>query len=142
MKTNKNIEDWKKELENDKSGFQTPKAYFDDLENDILSKTVNSKSTSRPRIFHFNSLLSIGLSTAAAIIIALVLWYPNEELPTFDHDYLDDLEQYAYFEEDWIAEEVQNLEIDEEDLIMNNEIENLLSDGVTSDEILDIYISE
>ncbi len=141
MNKKENIDIWKDELKNSSTGFQTPEGYFDHLENEILNKTILSAEVPTRKIFSLNTWVTVGIASAAALIIAFVLLLPHSDNMPMELAYDYEME-YAYEEDDWIAQELGEFDIDDLDSFVKEEIGFLLEDGVTSDEILAAYLSE
>jgi len=139
MKEKMNIDIWKEDMKDSSSGFQVPESYFSDLESAILSKTIDTEKKSKTPVFTMNNWVLMTTATAAALMIAFFFLYPKGEYLPSELAYESEIEQYAYFEEDWIAQEYVEASTNEENIIYDAEIDFLIEDGVTNEEILDIY---
>ncbi len=142
MNKKEDIDIWKDEQKSRSAGFKVPESYFENLEKDILAKTILSTDSTTTKLVILNTWIKVGIASAAALIIAFVLLFPHSNSLPMELAYENDLEQYAYYEEDWIAQEIDKLEFDDIDSFMEEEINSLIADGVTSNEILDIYLNK
>jgi len=134
-----NINNWQEGLKKSTSSFHVPESYFNDLETQILQKTSGAAKKSSGKITSMNSWLAMSISTAAALIIGFILLFPSNRMKDSDLTFFDDLDQYAGYSDMWIAEEVKQAELDVDDTSLG-EIDALLADGVTNEEIINEYI--
>ena len=141
MKEKINIDIWKEDMKDSSSGFKVPGSYFNNLENSILSKTSQIDNNSNTKLIQMNKWIMMSMATAAALIIAFFFLYPKGEYLPSEMAYENEIEQYAFYDEDWIAQELAELSTGQEDIASDAEIDFLLADGVTNDEILDIYLN-
>jgi len=141
MKEKMNIDIWKEDMKGSSSGFQVPESYFSDMENSILGKTIEPEKKSKTPVFTMNSWVLMTMATAAVLMIAFFFMYPKGEYLPLELAYENEMEQYAYFEEEWIAQEYAEVSRSQDAIAYDAEIDFLIEDGVTNDEILDIYLN-
>ena len=140
MDKKENIDFWKQDLKNSSATFKTPELYFDDLENKILNKTILAKKAPKTKISLLNTWLRIGVATAAAFIIAFIMFFTQNNNAPVELSFEDDIEQFAYFGDEWIDQELADFPIEEnDDSFIIEDIDYLIEDGVTNDEILAFY---
>lgn len=139
MDKKENIDFWEKNLKNSSAAFKTPALYFDDLENDILNKTILAKKAPRANLSLMNTWLTIGFASAAALIIAFILLFPQNNNAPLEFSFEDEMEQFAYYGDEWIDQELAEMPIEDDDSFIDENIDYLMEDGVTNDEILAFY---
>jgi len=140
MDKKENINFWKQDLKDSSDTFKTPELYFDDLENKILNKTILAKKAPKTKISLLYTWLTIGLASAAALIIAFIMLFTQNNNTPVEFSFEDDIEQFAYFGDEWIDQELADLPIGEDDdSFIIEDIDYLIEDGVTNDEILAFY---
>ena len=123
------------------TGFKVPDSYFDDLEMQILSKTIQDTEQSKPRIVSIWIKSSYAMVSAAVILIAFMLMKPDADavINTEGFAYELPIELYSDYDELWLAQEI---DLGIEDAELDGQLNSLLNDGVTNTEILEIYLND
>ncbi len=127
-------------LKDHSDGFVVPSAYFDDMEDRIMSKISMDKAPENKKITHWNNWLFIGASVAALLLLSVFIFTPEKYIK-FDGLLQQEVsvvewDQYAVFEESWIVEELeQNLSLPD-DLVYQEDIDFLMDEDITNDEII------
>ncbi len=127
-------------LKDHSDGFVVPSAYFDDMEDRIMSKISMDKASKNEKITHWNNWLFIGASVAALLLLSVFVFTPEKYIK-FDGLLQQEVsvvewDQYAVFEESWIVEELeQNLSLPD-DLVYQEDIDFLMDEDITNDEII------
>jgi len=138
MKTNKiNTQD--KILKENQSGFQMPDNYLNDFELRMLSRIEEESVIKKGRVIRFKSVL-LSLIPAAAVLILGYFLLINNSTQTDTEIITNELswDEYASFDETWIADELSELDQDQES-DLDAEIDFLLEEGITTNEIIEIY---
>jgi len=129
------------------SGFKVPESYFEDLETQILSKTIQKIEQVPQLPVSIWMKSSYAVISAAVILIAFMLMKPDAAMDIEGFAYQPSIDLYSDYDEMWIAQEVNLSGDDQGDMgakgesEINEQIDSLLDDGVTNTEILDIYIN-
>jgi len=136
-KHNVNIED--KSLKENKGGFQMPDNYFEDFESVIMEKIEEEPGKKNRKVIGLKPALMALLPVAAVLVLGYFL-FVNNSGQTENDIFTNELswDKYASFDETWIVSE---LAIFEEEAItdMDDEIEFLINEGVTTSEIIEVY---
>lgn len=136
MEERKNINIWDQDLKKNAGGFQVPGNYFNNVEADILTKINTIPKASKNKVISLKSWVIYGLSIAASMMIFLLVWQNHENSTSFSDWTELEWDQVAIFEESWILEELG----DEVEDISYEEIDFLLAQGVTNEEILEVFM--
>lgn len=137
MKNQKKINIWETDFKKNQGGFKTPDTFLEGFE-DRMMKTISRNELPRSKkIIPLRSWLLYAASVAASIILGLYLWNLTSSSNT-EYQFSElEWDQAALFEDSWILEEL-NLDEDSE-LASYEEIDFLLAQGVTNDEILEAF---
>ncbi|OYT16892.1 MAG: hypothetical protein B7C24_05490 [Bacteroidetes bacterium 4572_77] len=139
MIQNNNIDFWEKDLKNKSGGFSTPASYFDNLEEKLMERTKQKASPTKSTTIVFNKWIFAGFAIAAMLLVSLIVFKPSNSTITpmnIQEASLVELDQLASFEEEWIFEELQDDNSEENNM---DEIDFLIDEGITSEEIIDAF---
>lgn len=128
-----------KSLKDDKGGFQLPKDYLQDFESKMLSKIEEETTKEETNIIQLKPVLLALIPFAAILVLAYFLFIKDSnqtENDIFNSELSWD--EYASFDESWILSELEEFE-DESDTDLDAEIDFLIAEGVTTNEIIEIY---
>lgn len=136
---NKNININNKSLKDKQGGFKMPENYLKDFELKILKEIEDEPSLKKGRLIGFKSVL-VALGPIAAILVLGYFLFINNS-SEIEYDILSNelsWDEYAGFDESLIINELAVL--DEESVSdLDNEIDFLINEGVTNNEIIEIY---
>jgi len=136
-KRNINMED--KSLKENRGGFRIPDHFLNDFESDILNKIKAESRQDKGKLIRLKPVLMTLLPAAAVLILGYFLLIENDRQSQPDTIVAElSWDDYASFDETWIAEELSNLE-DNQESDFDAEINFLLEDGITTNEIIEIY---
>lgn len=135
MKEKKNINIWDQDLKKKTGGFEVPANYFEDVEDEILNKIKAIPVTNKSKTIPLKSWMVYGMTIAASILILIFVWQNNGDFTSLDSWTELEWDQMAVFEESWILEELGD-DVEDESY---EEIDFLLAQGVTNDEILEVF---
>lgn len=139
MKKEKEINIWNQDLKNKSGGFVIPESYLENLDSLILDKISDDKVIRLKKTSIINHWFIAGISIAASLIIAFFV-FTNQEKNQIDYMMASEIEwdQYASFEESWILQELDSIS-SEQGVDYEDDIDFLLAEGITNDEILDVF---
>jgi len=118
--------------------YKVPESYFDDMEIQILSKTIHGTRQHTPRVVSLWMKSSYAMVSAAVILIAFMLMKPEANMISEGFAYQSSVELYSDYDELWLSQEI---DLSPEDSEIDEQLNSLLDDGVTNTEILDIYLN-
>jgi len=121
--------------------FKVPATYFDDLEQQILAKTVNAAFVSPSHSLPLWSQMSYSAVSVAVILVAFLLLTPGSGSNLDGMDFIAEELLYTSYDDAWMAEEIV-FDEDSEDSDIDDHISFLLAEGVTNTEILEVYLSD
>lgn len=139
MMDNRDININEKSLKENKSGFLIPENYLNDFESKILSKIGEEPKQEKAKVIGLKSVLVTMLPVAAILVLGYFLFVQNSGQN--DNDLVTNelsWDEYASFDESWIVNELSELK-DEQDSDLDLEIEFLIEEGVTTNEIIEYY---
>jgi len=137
VKDKKNINIWENDFRRNNAGFKTPDSFLEDFEDKMMHAiSVETQKTSTS-IIPIRSWLTYAVSAAAIIVLGLFVWTGRQSDQSLDQFSELDWDQVALFDESWILEELNLEEAIEE--TYDEEIDYLLAQGVTNEEILEVY---
>ena len=142
-----NISFWQNDLKKKSGGFSMPPSYFDDFDEQLMDVISNQNSDNQTKeIKVFYNWLYAAVAVAAILTISVFLFSPNHS-NNFDallqaETAAVDIDQFAVFEESWIIEELENSDLIDEDTETLDEIDFLLIDGITTNEIMEIIAEQ
>lgn len=128
-----------KSLKENNGGFQMPENYLQDFESNMLSKIEEEYSQEKSKVISLRPILMTLVPVAAILVLAYFLFINNSN-QTEKEIFTSELswDEYASFDENWIAEELSDLD-QEQESDLDTEIDFLLEDGITTNEIIEIY---
>lgn len=128
-----------KSLKENNGGFQMPENYLQDFESNMLSKIEEEYSQEKSKVISLKPILMTLVPVAAILVLAYFLFINNSN-QTEKEIFTSELswDEYASFDENWIAEELSDLD-QEQESDLDTEIDFLLEDGITTNEIIEIY---
>lgn len=128
-----------KSLKENNGGFQMPENYLQDFESNMLSKIEEEYSQEKSKVISLRPILMTLVPVAAILVLAYFLFINNSN-QTEKEIFTSELswDEYASFDENWIAEELSDLDKEQES-DLDTEIDFLLEDGITTNEIIEIY---
>jgi len=137
VKEKKNINIGDTDFKKNQSGFKSPEGFLEGFEDRMMQSILNEEKPPLKKTIALRSWLLYGASVAASIVLGLTIWnFANQGDTEYQFSEMD-WDQVALFDESWILEE---LNIDDENLEESyEEIDFLLAQGVTNDEILAVF---
>jgi len=125
-------------LKESKGGFRMPENYLADFETHMMQKVKETPVEKKAKLIGLKSILMAALPIAAMLVLGYFLLF--NPLSTNENDLIESelsWDEYASFDEDWIAEELAVL--DDQDTELDTEINYLLDEGITNNEIIEAY---
>jgi hypothetical protein len=125
-------------LKENNGGFRMPENYLADFESRMLQAVKQTPVKKEAKLIGLKSILMAALPIAAMLVLGYFLLF--NPLSTNQNDIIESelsWDEYASFDEDWITEELAVL--DDQDIYLETEINYLLDEGVTNNEIIEVY---
>lgn len=125
-------------LKESKGGFRMPENYLADFENRMMQKVRKTPTEKKAKRIGLKSILLAAMPIAAMLVLGYFLFL--NPLSNNENDLVESelsWDEYASFDEEWITEELAVLDENQTDL--NTEINYLLDEGITNNEILEAY---
>lgn len=118
----------------DHSGFEVPELYFESLEQKILNQISSENDTKIVSLFSWKKVLYT-TAVAATLILMFNIFFNTSEKVSFENIEIASIENYLE-QEDYTTYELASL-LTEEELSKDNFIENEISEDSLEDYLLD-----
>lgn len=137
MKEKENISIEDLDFKKNQSGFKSPEGFLDGFEDRMMQSILKEENARSKKTIPLKSWFLYGATVAASIVLGFAIWNFVDQSNT-EYQFSEiEWDQVASFDESWILEELM---VDDESLEDSyEEIDFLIAQGVTNDEILEVF---